>query len=198
MQLYLNTLGVSVEPEMKPPVHVEQTVNEQRNHSPNLVGLVIFLVGIVVLAVWGFGIVGEGSESNISPIYSLVFIIIVGGPILIVLTVFSLMLTYVTNSNKKMPNVQTASIQGLSTEENWHLIVEARRKAKQSSTEWNWSYRIFSTFFIAIGIWILGAVSSLGGFIKSFAATSGVIFILVGVLLFRSTLRTITEEIESE
>ena len=185
---------------MKPPVPVQQTVNEQRNHSPNLVGLVIFLVGIVVLAIWGFGIVGEGLESNISPIYSLVFIIIVGGPILIVLTVFSLMLTYVTNTKKEIPNVQTASIQGLSTEEKWGLRVKARRHAmsqeRHPSTAGKWGLRMISPVFIVIGFWIPSAVSSVGN--ESIAATLGVISILSGVLLFLVTLRTKIEEIESE
>ena len=204
MQLYLETLHVYVEPKIKPPVPVQQTVNEQPNNSPNFAGLVVFIVGIVVLAIWGLGIIGEGSESNISPLYSMVFILIVGGPILIILAVFSLMLTTVTNTKKGIPNVQTASIQGLSTEEKWGLRVKARRQAmsqamsqpKPSSTTEKWGLRMISPVFIVIGIWILNAVSSVGS--ESIATMLGVISILSGVLLFLVTLRTNTEEIESE
>ena len=200
MQLYLETLHVYVEPKIKPPVPVQQTVNEQPNNSPNFAGLVVFIVGIVVLAIWGLGIIGEGSESNISPLYSMVFILIVGGPILIILAVFSLMLTTVTNTKKGIPNVQTASIQGLSTEEKWGLRVKARRQAmsqpKPSSTTEKWGLRMISPVFIVIGIWILNAVSSVGS--ESIATMLGVISILSGVLLFLVTLRTKIEEIESE
>ena len=186
---------------MKPPVPVQQTVNEQPNNSPNFAGLVVFIVGIVVLAIWGLGIIGEGSESNISPLYSMVFILIVGGPILIILAVFSLMLTIVTNAKEKeIPNVQTASIQGLSIEEKWGLRVKARRQAmsqqRPPSTTEKWGLRMISPVFIVIGIWILNAVSSVGN--ESIAATLGVISILSGVLLFLVTLRTKIEEIESE
>ena len=134
MQLYIETLGVHVEPEMKLPVQVEQTVNEQPNNSPNQAGLVVFLVGIVVLAILGFSVIGEGSGSGMSPVYLLLFLCIVGGPIFIVLSVFSLMLTKVTNTKKEMTNVQNASIQGLSTSDKWAL-------------------RIFGPVFIVIGIW---------------------------------------------
>ncbi|MDB3879291.1 hypothetical protein N9295_00395 [bacterium] len=90
-----------MEPEMKLPVQVEQTVNEQPNNSPNQAGLVVFLVGIVVLAILGFSVIGEGSGSGMSPVYYLPFLCIVGGPIFIVLSVFSLMLTKVTNTKKR-------------------------------------------------------------------------------------------------
>ena len=189
-----------MEPELKPPVPVQQTVNEQPNNSPNFAGLVVFIGGIVVLAIWGLGIIGEGSESNISPLYSMVFILIVGGPILIILAVFSLMLTIVTNTKKEIPNVQTASIQGLSIEEKWGLRVKARRQAmsqqRPPSTTEKWGLRMISPVFIVIGIWILNAVSSVGN--ETIAATLGVISILSGVLLFLVTLRTKIEEIESE
>ena len=65
------------------------------------------------------------------------FLCIVGGPIFIVLSVFSLMLNKVTNTKKEIPNVQTAPIQGLSTSDKWAL-------------------RIFGPVFIVIGIWIPG------------------------------------------
>ena len=189
-----------MEPELKPPVPVQQTVNEQPNNSPNFAGIVVFIVGIVVLAIWGLGIIGEGLESNISPLYLTPFLCIVGGPIFIVLLVFSTMLTYVTNTKKEIPNVQTASIQGLSIEEKWGLRVKARRQAmsqqRPPSTTEKWGLRMISPVFIVIGIWILNAVSSVGN--ESIAATLGVISILSGVLLFLVTLRTKIEEIESE
>ena len=176
MQLYIETLGVHVEPEMKLPVQVEQTVNEQPNNSPNQAGLVVFLVGIVVLAILGFSVIGEGSGSGMSPVYLLLFLCIVGGPIFIVLSVFSLMLTKVTNTKKEMTNVQNASIQGLSTSDKWAL-------------------RIFGPVFIVIGIWIPGAVSSVG---RSIAGIFGVLSIFFGVLFFLVSLRTNNKEIESE
>ena len=199
-QLYLETLGVYVGPEMKPPVPVQQTVNEQPNNSPNLAGLVVFLVGILVLAIWGFTIIGGEAGSGMSPVYLIPFLFIVGGPIFIVLLVFSTMLTYVTNTNKEIPNVQTTSIQGLSIEEKWGLRVKARRQAmsqeRPPSTAGKWGLRMISPVFIVIGFWIPGAVSSVGN--ESIAATLGVISILSGVLLFLVTLRTKIEEIESE
>ena len=199
-QLYLETLGVYVEPEMKPPVPVQQTVNEQPNNSPNLAGLVVFLGGILGLAIWGFSIIGGEAGSGMSPVYLIPFLFIVGGPIFIVLLVFSTMLTYVTNTKKEIPNVQTASIQGLSTEEKWGLRVKARRQAmsqqRPSSTAGKWGLRMISPVFIVIGFWIPSAVSSVGN--ESIAATLGVISILSGVLLFLVTLRTKIEEIESE
>ena len=76
-------------------------MNEQPNNSPNQAGLVVFLVGIVVLAILGFSVIGEGSGSGMSPVYLLLFLCIVGGPIFIVLSVFSLMLTKVTNTKKR-------------------------------------------------------------------------------------------------
>ncbi len=199
-QLYLETLGAYVEPEMKPPVPVQQTVNEQPNNSPNLAGLVVFLGGILVLAIWGFSIIGGEAGSGMSPVYLIPFLCIVGGPIFIVLLVFSTMLTYVTNTKKEIPNVQTASIQSLSTEEKWGLRVKARRQAmsqqRPSSTAGKWGLRMISPVFIVIGFWIPSAVSSVGN--ESIAATLGVISILSGVLLFLVTLRTKIEEIESE
>lgn len=162
---------------MKPPVPVQQTVNEQPNNSPNLAGIVVFLVGIVGLAIWGFSIIGGEAGSDMSPAYLIPFLCIVGGPIFIVLSVFSIMLTYVTNTNKEIPNVHTASIQGPSTAGKWGL-------------------RMISPVFIVIGFWIPGAVSSVGN--ESIATTLGVISILSGVLLFLVTLRTKTEEVESE
>ena len=185
---------------MKPPVPVQQTVNEQPNNSPNLAGLVVFLVGIVVLAIWGFSIIGGEAGSDMSPVYLIPFLCIVGGPIFIVLSVFSTMLTYVTNTKKEIPNVQTTSIQGLSTEEKWGLRVKARRQAmsqeRPPSTAGKWGLRMISPVFIVIGFWIPGAVSSVGN--ESIATTLGVISILSGVLLFLVTLRTKTEEVESE
>jgi len=55
---------------------------------------------------------------------------------------------------------------------------------------------MISPVFIVIGIWILNAVSSVGS--ESIATMLGVISILSGVLLFLVTLRTNTEEMESE
>ena len=199
-QLYLETLGVYVKPEMQPPVHAQQTVNEQPNNLPNFAGLVVFLVGIVVLAICGFSIIGGEAGSGMSPVYLIPFLCFVGGPIFIVLSVFSTMLTYVTNTKKQIPNVQNASIQVLSTEEKWGLRVKARRQAmsqpRPSSTTGKWGLRMISPVFIVIGIWIPGAVSSVGS--ESIAATLGVFSILSGVLLFLVTLRTNIEEIESE
>ena len=199
-QLYLEPLDVYVEPEIKPSVPVQQTVNEQPNNSPNLAGVVVFLVGILVLAIWGFSIIGGEAGSGMSPVYLIPFLLIVGGPIFIVLLVFSAMLAYVTNTKKEIPNVQTASIHVLSTEEKWGLRVKARRhdmsQERHPSTTGKWGLRMISPVFIVIGFWIPGAVSSVGN--ESIAASLGVISILSGVLLFLVTLRTKIEEIESE
>lgn len=83
----------------------------------------------------------------------------------------------VTNTKKEIPNVQTAPIQGLSTSDKWAL-------------------RIFGPVFIVIGIWIPGAVSSVGR--ESIAGILGVLSIFFGVLLFLVSLRTNNKEIESE
>lgn len=145
----------------------------QKSASP---GTLIFFIGIVVLLIWGFSELGEGLDSNISPTGIMPFLCIVGGPIFIVLSVFSLMLNKVTNTKKEIPNVQTAPIQGLSTSDKWAL-------------------RIFGPVFIVIGIWIPGAVSSVG---RSIAGIFGVLSIFFGVLFFLVSLRTNNKEIESE
>lgn len=145
----------------------------QKSASP---GTLIFFIGIVVLLIWGFSVLGEGLDINISPTSLMPFLCIVGGPIFIVLSVFSLMLNKVTNTKKEIPNVQTAPIQGLSTSDKWAL-------------------RIFGPVFIAIGIWIPGAVSSVG---RSIAGIFGVLSIFFGVLFFLVSLRTNNKEIESE
>lgn len=145
----------------------------QKSASP---GTLIFFIGIVVLLIWGFSVLGEGLDINISPTSLMPFLCIVGGPIFIVLSVFSLMLNKVTNTKKEIPNVQTAPIQGLSTSDKWAL-------------------RIFGPVFIVIGIWIPGAVSSVG---RSIAGIFGVLSIFFGVLFFLVSLRTNNKEIESE
>lgn len=145
----------------------------QKSASP---GTLIFFIGIVVLLIWGFSELGEGLDSNISPTGIMPFLCIVGGPIFIVLSVFSLMLNKVTNTKKEIPNVQTAPIQDLSTSDKWAL-------------------RIFGPVFIVIGIWIPGAVSSVG---RSIAGIFGVLSIFFGVLFFLVSLRTNNKEIESE
>lgn len=145
----------------------------QKSASP---GTLIFFIGIVVLLIWGFSELGEGLDSNISPTGIMPFLCIVGGPIFIVLSVSSLMLNKVTNTKKEIPNVQTAPIQGLSTSDKWAL-------------------RIFGPVFIVIGIWIPGAVSSVG---RSIAGIFGVLSIFFGVLFFLVSLRTNNKEIESE
>lgn len=146
----------------------------QKSASP---GTLIFFIGIVVLLIWGFSVLGEGLDINISPTSLMPFLCIVGGPIFIVLSVFSLMLNKVTNTKKEIPNVQTAPIQGLSTSDKWAL-------------------RIFGPVFIVIGIWIPGAVSSFGR--ESIAGIFGVLSIFFGVLFFLVSLRTNNKEIESE
>jgi len=145
----------------------------QKSASP---GTLIFFIGIVVLLIWGFSVLGDGLDINISPTSLMPFLCIVGGPIFIVLSVFSLMLNKVTNTKKEIPNVQTAPIQGLSTSDKWAL-------------------RIFGPVFIVIGIWIPGAVSSFG---RSIAGIFGVLSIFFGVLFFLVSLRTNNKEIESE
>lgn len=145
----------------------------QKSASP---GTLIFFIGIVVLLIWGFSVLGDGLDINISPTSLMPFLCIVGGPIFIVLSVFSLMLNKVTNTKKEIPNVQTAPIQGLSTSDKWAL-------------------RIFGPVFIVIGIWIPGAVSSVG---RSIAGIFGVLSIFFGVLFFLVSLRTNNKEIESE
>ena len=53
---------------------------------------VILSIGMVCLAIWGFGIIGEGLDSNISPTYLMPYLCMVGGPIFIVLVGISLVL----------------------------------------------------------------------------------------------------------
>ena len=53
---------------------------------------VILPIGMVCLAIWGFGIIGEGLDSNISPIYLVPYLCMVGGLIFIVLECISLVL----------------------------------------------------------------------------------------------------------
>ena len=69
----------------------EQTTNDQPKETMNP-STVILTIGVVCLAIWGFGIIGEGLDSNISPIYLMPFLCMVGGPIFIVLAGISLVL----------------------------------------------------------------------------------------------------------
>ena len=69
----------------------EQTTNDQPKETMNP-STVILTIGVVCLAIWGFGIIGEGLDSNISPIYLMPFLCMVGGPIFIILAGISLVL----------------------------------------------------------------------------------------------------------
>jgi hypothetical protein len=69
----------------------QQTTNDQPKETMNP-STVILLIGMVCLAIWGFGIIGEGLDSNVSPIYLMPYLCMVGGPIFIVLVGISLVL----------------------------------------------------------------------------------------------------------
>ena len=69
----------------------QQTANDQPK-KPTNPSTVILAIGMVFLAIWGFGIIGEGLDSNISPIYLMPYLCMVGGPIFIALAGISLVL----------------------------------------------------------------------------------------------------------
>lgn len=69
----------------------QQTANDQPKKTINP-STVILPIGTVFLAIWGFGIIGEGLDSNISPIYLMPYLCMVGGPIFIALAGISLVL----------------------------------------------------------------------------------------------------------
>ena len=65
-------------------LHDQQITNDQPKEPMNP-STVILTIGTVCLVIWGFGVIGEGLDSNISPIFLLPFLCMVGGPIFIVL-----------------------------------------------------------------------------------------------------------------
>lgn len=69
----------------------QETANDQPKKTINP-STVILPIGMVFLAIWGFGIIGEGVDSNISPIYFMPYLCMVGGPIFIALAGISLVL----------------------------------------------------------------------------------------------------------
>lgn len=69
----------------------QQTTNDQPKKPMNP-STVILPIGMVSLGIWGFGIIGEGLDSNISPIYLMPYLCMVGGPIFIALAGISLVL----------------------------------------------------------------------------------------------------------
>lgn len=82
--------------------HVQQTTNDQPQ-EPMSIGSVILGIGMVCLAIWGWGIIQEGLNENISPIYLMPFLCMAGGPIFIVLAVVSTILNVISKSkNKKL------------------------------------------------------------------------------------------------
>jgi len=82
--------------------HVQQTTNDQPKKPMNP-GSVILSIGMFCLVIWGWGVIQEGLEYNISPIYLMPFLCMVGGPIFIVLLVISLVLNRIKKPKDENP-----------------------------------------------------------------------------------------------
>jgi len=70
----------------------DQQITNDQPKEPMNPSTVILTIGTVSLAIWGFGIIGEGLDSNISPIYLMPYLCMVGGPIFIALAGISIVL----------------------------------------------------------------------------------------------------------
>lgn len=68
--------------------HDEQTTDRQPS-EPIKPSTIILPIGMIALIIWGFGIISEGLDSNISPIYIMPFLFLVGGPIILALPVIA-------------------------------------------------------------------------------------------------------------
>lgn len=77
----------------------EQTTDRQPP-APMKPSTLVIGIGLIAFTIWGFGIISEGLDSNISPIYLLPFLFMVGGPILLLLPVIALILDFLFSPSK--------------------------------------------------------------------------------------------------
>ena len=66
------------------------------------VGIFISGVGMFCFAIWGLGIIGDGLENNISPIYFMPYICMAGVPILLIFASLLIQSATKTTKNKSL------------------------------------------------------------------------------------------------
>ena len=135
------------------------------------VGIFIAGVGMFCFAIWGLGIIGDGLENNISPIYLMPYICMVGVPILLIFASLLIQSATKTTKNKSLD--------------------EGKASKKNFSTAVKWALRICGLVLVVFGIFIMSTNVPL-----SFEL--GLFFILVGIVCFMITVFINLKKMQNE
>ena len=135
------------------------------------VGIFIAGVGMFCFAIWGLGIIGDGLEYSISPIYFMPYICMVGVPIFLIFG--SLLIQSATKTSKN------------------EFLDEGKASKKNLSTVQKWAARICGLVSVAFGIFMM----STGG---SFSVELVLFFILAGIVCLMITFPTNLKKMQNE
>ena len=134
------------------------------------VGIFIAGVGMFCFAIWGLGIIGDGLENNISPIYFMPYICMAGVPILLIFA--SLLIQSATKTTKNKSLAEGKASKFFSTAEKRAL-------------------RICGLVLVVFGIFIMSTNVPLSSIL-------GLFFILVGIVCFMITVFIDLKEMQNE
>ena len=135
------------------------------------VGIFIAGVGMFCFAIWGLGIIEDGLEHNISPIYLMPYICMVGVPILLIFASLLIQSATKTTKNKSLD--------------------EGKASKKTFSTAEKWALRICGLVLVVFGIFIMSTNVPL-------LSELGLFFILVGIVCFMITVFINLKKMQNE
>ena len=157
-----------MEPEMETTADDQEITDVQPKRSPSIV---IAGVGMFCLTIWVLGIIGEGLEYNISPIYFMPYICMVSVPILLILG--SLLIQGATKTSKN------------------ESLDEGKASKKNFSTAEKWALRICGLVLVVFGIFMMSTNGS-------FSLELGLFFILAGIVCFMITVPTNLKKMQND
>ena len=134
------------------------------------VGIFIAGVGMFCFAIWGLGIIGDGLENNISPIYFMPYICMAGVPILLIFASLLIQSATKTTKNKSL---------------------DEGKASKFFSTAEKRALRICGLVLVVFGIFIMSTNVPLSSIL-------GLFFILVGIVCFMITVFINLKEMQNE